>query len=75
MIMFGLAVTASLVITIMAGNSLSGGAGVQGTVHNPYLSDVFMGLGWFAFIMAGASTGVSHKAEATRNVREIRPAA
>jgi hypothetical protein len=84
MIMFGLAVTASLVITIMAGNSLSGGAGVQGTVHNPYLSDVFMGLGWFAFIslflgwlaaMAGAFTGVSHKAEATRNVREMRPAA
>jgi hypothetical protein len=84
MIMFGLAVTASLVITIMAGNSLSVGAGVQGTVHHPYLSEVFTGLGWFAFVslflgwlaaMAGASTGVSHKAEATRNVREMRPAA
>lgn len=44
--MFGLAVTASLVITIIAGNSLGGGTGVQGTTHNPYVSDVFTGLGW-----------------------------
>jgi hypothetical protein len=84
MIMFGLAVTANFVIAIMAGNSLSGSTGVQGTAHNPYLLDVFVGLGWVGFLclflgwlaaMGGAATGVSHKAEAPRNVRQMRPAA
>src|SRR5689334_11235987 len=46
MIMFGLSVVAALVITVLGGNSLTGGMGVQGTSHNPYLLDVFSGLGW-----------------------------
>lgn len=85
MIMFGLSVVAVLVITVLGGGALSGGSGIQGTSHNPYLLDVFSGLGWIGFIalflgwlaaMGGASAGVRRKVvDATRNLREIRPAA
>ena len=86
MIMFGLSVVATLVITVMGGNTLSGGTGVQATSHNPYLLNVFAGLGWIGFIslflgwlaaMFGAAAGASRKipAPASSNLRDIRPAA
>ncbi|HZQ23797.1 MAG TPA: hypothetical protein VFA89_13480 [Terriglobales bacterium] len=88
MIMFGLAVVATLLITTIAGAALSGGSGVEGQVHNPYLLDVFTGLGWAGFLslflgwlaaMGGASSGVAARAAnvplASSNLRDIRPAA
>jgi hypothetical protein len=87
MIMFGLSVVATLVITVLGGNSLTGGVGVQGSAHNPYLLDVFSGLGWIGFLslflgwlaaMGGASTGAGQKVverSTTSNLRDIRPAA
>jgi hypothetical protein len=84
MIMFGLSVVATLVITVMGGNTLSGGAGVQATSHNPYLLDVFAGLGWIGFIslflgwlaaMFGAAAGAVRKMPASSNIRDMRPAA
>ena len=84
-IMFGLSVVAVLVITVLGGGVLSGGAGVAGSSHSPYLLDVFSGLGWIGFIalllgwlaaMGGASTGVQRRVvDTTGNLREIRPAA
>jgi len=84
MIMFGLAVVASLVIMILAGNGLAAGTPIEGTVHNPYLLDLFTGMGWVGFLslflgwlaaMGGAFTGASRKVQAARNVQQIRPAA
>jgi hypothetical protein len=85
MIMFGLSVVATLVIVVLGGNSLSGGAGVQGSAHNPYLLDVFSGLGWIGFLslflgwlaaMGGAAMGAQRRVErTTSNLRDIRPAA
>jgi hypothetical protein len=85
MTMFGLSVVAAIVITVLAGSSLTGGNGVAGGVRSPYLLSVFADLGWWGFFslllgwlaaMGGASQGVEHKAEvAPRNVRDIRPAA
>src|SRR5579883_2703674 len=82
MIMFGLSVVATIVITVMAGNSLSGGVGVQGTVHSPYLLTVFSDLGWIGFIslflgwlaaMGGASQGaIVRKSSSGVEVREVR---
>ncbi len=85
MTMFGLSVAAAIVIAVLAGTSMTGGAGVAGTVHSPYLLSVFASLGWWGFFslllgwlaaMGGASQGVTHKEEAApRNLRDIRPAA
>jgi hypothetical protein len=84
MIMFGLAVVATIVITVIAGNGLAAATGAGETAHNAYLLDVFKGQGWVGFIalflgwlaaMGGASMGASRKVEGARNVREIRPAA
>lgn len=84
MVMFGLAVVATLVIAIFAGNTLAARDSMTGVMHNPYLSDMFAGLGWAGFLslflgwlaaMGGAATGASRRTEATNNVRQIRPAA
>jgi hypothetical protein len=85
MVMFGLSVAATIVVAVLAGTSLTGGTGVSGTVHNPYLLSVFADLGWWGFFslllgwlaaMGGASQGAALRSEvAPRNVRDIRPAA
>jgi hypothetical protein len=85
MIMFGLSVVASLVLTILAGATLTGGTGVEGSAHSAYLINVFTGLGWIGFLslflgwlaaMGGASSGVLHKRDdAVPNVREFKNAA
>lgn len=88
MIMFGLSVVAALVLTVLGGNTLSGGSGVAGNPHSPYILTVLSDIGWIGFAalilgwlaaMGGASSGVGHKpeikAQTTGNTREIRPAA
>jgi hypothetical protein len=90
-VMFGLSVAATLVLTIFGGAALSGGTGVNGTAHSPYILSVFAGLGWAGFLSlllgwlaamggaAGAASSPKHTALApsdeTENVRQIRPAA
>jgi hypothetical protein len=84
MVMFGLSIMAILVITVLGGNSLTGGAGIQGSSHSQYLLNLSAGLGWTGFIslflgwlaaMFGASSGAGSKVEAGNNVRDIRSAA
>jgi len=83
MIMFGLSVVATLVITVLGGSALAGGTGVSAGAHSVYLLDVFSGLGWFGFFslllgwlaaMGGASTGAAEKIKTASNVRDIRAA-
>jgi hypothetical protein len=83
MIMFGLSVVATLIITVLGGSALAGGTGVSAGVHSVYLLDVFSGLGWFGFFslllgwlaaMGGASTGAAEKVKPASNVRDIRAA-
>ena len=86
--MFGLSVVSAVVIIVLGGAAMSGGTGVNGTVHSASLLDTFAGLGWAGFLslffgwltaMWGASTGVKTTAAVntadTRNVRSFRPAA
>ena len=87
MIMFGLSVVAAVILTVLGGNTLSGGTGVAGTTHSPYVLTVFADIGWIGFValflgwlaaMGGASQGAAHKREVQQplnNTREIRPAA
>lgn len=86
MIMFGLSVVAALILTVLGGNALSGGSGVAGNTHSPYILTAFAGIGWIGFValflgwlaaMGGASSGVTQKREVKPvvNTREIRPAA
>jgi hypothetical protein len=85
MIMFGLSVVSAVVITTLAGAVLSGGTGVQGSAHNPYLLTVFSDLGWAGFValflgwlaaMGGASQGAARRTQQpASNVRDMRPAA
>lgn len=83
LMMFGLSVVGMVVLVSLGGSALSGGTGVNGTAHNPYVLTVFADLGWGGFValflgwlaaMMGASQGVTHKTEQAE-VREIRPAA
>jgi hypothetical protein len=83
MIMFGLSVVSTVVILVLAGATLSGGAGITTTsAHSPYALTIFADLGWAGFValllgwlaaMGGASTGVTQKP--ANNIRDIRPAA
>ncbi len=87
MIMFGLSVVAAMILTVLGGNTLSGGSGVAGNPHSPYILTVISDIGWIGFAalilgwlaaMGGASSGVGHKPEVKQqssNTREIRPAA
>ena len=82
MIMFGLSFVAAAILVILGGTSLSGGTGVSGNAHNPYILTLFADLGWLGFValllgwlaaMWGAASSVSRVT--TGAVREIRPAA
>ena len=82
MIMFGLSAVSAMILVVLGGTSLSGGTGVVGTAHSPYVLTMFVNLGWIGFValflgwiaaMVGASSGVGQKVES--NVHEIRPAA
>ena len=82
MIMFGLSVTAVLVITMLGGTSLSGGTGVTEGAHNPYILDVFANLGWIGFFalflgwlaaMGGASTGAGSRFSGRKSETMIQP--
>ncbi len=84
MIMFGLAVAATLVISGLVENILTGGASGPRSVYS--LSN-FAGMEWIGFVtlflgwlaaMFGAASGVSHKgvvAKPARPSEQIRPAA
>lgn len=80
--MFGLSVTATLVIVLLASFALPGST--TASVHSPYLLDMASGLGWAGFIslffgwlaaMGGASSAVQTRTIVERNVQPIRNAA
>jgi uncharacterized membrane protein len=86
MIMFGVSVTAvivltaAVVLTMSANNSLSGSINTR----SPYILSAFAGSEWMAFValflgwvaaMIGAFSGEPHKLQVTSSVKEIRPAA
>ncbi|MBV8893794.1 MAG: hypothetical protein JO266_17805 [Acidobacteria bacterium] len=84
MIMFGLSVVSAIVITTLSSAVLSGGTGVQGSTHSPYILGVFADLGWAGFValflgclaaMGGASQGLTRRTQPVSNVRDMRPAA
>lgn len=90
LVMFGLSVVATLVLTTLGGAALSGGAGVSGTAHSSYVLGVFANLGWIGFVslflgwlaaMGGAASGshsspaVVQKTDETGTVHQIRSAA
>ena len=81
--MFGLSVIATLLVAILAGTALSGGAAETAGAHSPYMLSVFSDIGWFGFLclflgwlaaMGGAGSAVKAPKPAN-NVRDIRPAA
>ncbi|MGH9517411.1 MAG: hypothetical protein ACRD3P_17220 [Terriglobales bacterium] len=90
-VMFGLSVIAALIITVLGSLTLSGGTGINGTVHNPYILGLFADLGWTGFLslflgwlaaMGGATSGLNSfkqrpadKPNEADNIRRIRPAA
>ena len=89
-VMFGLSVVAVLVLTVLGGTALSGGTGVNGTAHSPYILTVFADLGWVGFLclllgwlaaMGGASAGAGSPKQLTAerstndNIRRMKPAA
>jgi hypothetical protein len=84
MIMFGLSVVSAIVVAVLGGAVLSGGTGIQGNAHSPYILGMFADLGWAGFLalllgwlaaMGGAAQGASSRTEPVNNVRDIRPAA
>ena len=90
MIMFGLSVVAAVLITVIGGLTLSGGAAVAGGSHSLYILSVFSDLGWIGFFalflgwlaaMGGAWTGAGLRRTAlpepsrTSDVQQMRPAA
>ncbi len=83
LMMFGLSVVGLTILFTLGGAALSGGTGVNATVHQPYIVTVWANIGWGGFValflgwlaaMMGASSGVVNKTTA-REVREVRPAA
>lgn len=81
--MFGLSVIATVLIVILAGTALTGGAGTAAGAHSPYMLTVFSDIGWIGFVslflgwlaaMGGAASAVKAVRPAN-NVRDIRPAA
>ena len=91
MIMFGLSVTAvivltaAIVLTMYASNLFTGLTGSSAiNAQSPYILSVFAGSGWIAFAalflgwlaaMIGASSRRQRKSELPSSVREMRPAA
>jgi hypothetical protein len=85
-VMFGLSVMAVIITVILAGTALSGGSGLAGGTHGPYMLTVFSDVGWagFACLFLGwlaAMGGAAHQGVArssvtkNSNVQDIRPAA
>ena len=83
MIVFGLSVTAALVL-MFAGNALFAGVGTVNPLAHRFYLTLFAGNGWAAFIglflgwlgaIVGASSGAARKLEQGSNLRNIRPAA
>lgn len=87
MTMFGLSVMAVVATLVLGGTPLSGGSGLAGGTHSPYMLTVFSDVGWigFACLFLGwlaAMGGAAHQSVAksnvggrTSNVQDIRPAA
>jgi hypothetical protein len=84
MAMFGLSVIATIVVLVLGGTALSGGTGVAGGAHSPYMLTVFSDIGWIGFVslflgwlaaMGGAAHSARNQARTVNNVRDIRPAA
>jgi hypothetical protein len=75
MIMFGLSVSAALLIAVLSVGSVStAGASGAEVSRSPYLLDMFADLGWIGFVslflgwlaaMGGASAGVMRRAPST----------
>ncbi|MFY9741939.1 MAG: hypothetical protein WA252_20515 [Candidatus Sulfotelmatobacter sp.] len=82
-IMYGLSFVATLLLIVIGGTALNGGAGVAAGAHSSYMLTVFADLGWigFASLFLGwlaAMGGAAHVVKQERpaaNVRDIRPAA
>lgn len=81
--MFGLSVISIVVVVVLSGALMTGGAGVTGSSHSPYMLTVFADIGWVGFIslflgwlaaMGGAVHGISEKAESKQD-RNLRNAA
>lgn len=84
MAMFGLTVTGVIVVLILGGAALSGGTGVAGGPHSPYILTVFSDIGWIGFVslflgwlaaMGGAAHAAQAQVRTVNNIRDIRPAA
>jgi hypothetical protein len=87
MAMFGLSIMAVIATVILSGMAFSGGTGVAGASHSPYMLTVFSDVGWIGFAclflgwlaaMGGASQGSALRANVgstPSNVRDMRPAA
>lgn len=48
--MFGLSVISVVLIVVMSGYAMSGGSGVAGSTHSPYMLTVFADIGWVGFV-------------------------
>jgi hypothetical protein len=68
MVMFGLSISAALLLLVIGGANAFGNAPVEGSSHSSYVLTIFSNLGWASFVslflgwlaaMGGAST--SHK--------------
>jgi hypothetical protein len=88
MTMFGLTVISVVVMIVLGGTAMSGGAGVAGSTHSPYMLEVFSDIGWIGFVslflgwlaaMGGAAQGgvrtAATRTEQTSEIRGMRPAA
>lgn len=88
MAMFGLSVISVVLMIVLAGSAITGGAAVTGGTHSPYMLTVFSDIGWAGFVslflgwlaaMGGAAQGGTRIAAATpqqeREIRGIRSAA
>lgn len=81
MTMFGLAVTAAIVLTISGSMLFTGLPATSATIQHPYILSAFGGSEWTAFIalllgwlsaMLGASSSVTPKYVAPSQVRDVR---
>lgn len=83
LIMYGLSFVATLLLVVIGGTALNGGAGVAPGAHSSYMLTVFADLGWVGFFSLflgwlaamGGAAHVVKEARPANNVRDIRPAA
>jgi hypothetical protein len=82
-IMYGLSFVATLLLVVIGGTALNGGAGAAAGAHSSYVLTVFADLGWIGFCSLflgwlaamGGAAHVVKEAHPVNNVRDIRPAA